>query len=144
MPVKALLHIFVFWNFSRPESPHAPSREPRKLLPDFNRNLKNLTVWQRSRYSGTSSLVPHVCSFIYLFLVCLHCGRLHSCPLCSLSCFMIKNQKIGKSRCWVDWFDFVVCSCFVVWCFCCNCFVWWTKAESRARVGRCKLVEAPQ
>ena len=33
-------------------STHAPSREPRKLLPDFNRNLKNLTVWQRSRYNG--------------------------------------------------------------------------------------------
>ena len=74
MPVKALLHIFVFWNFSRPESPHAPSREPRKLLPEFNRNLKNLTVWQRSRYNGT--IAAHTrrrASVLVVFVVfCMH------------------------------------------------------------------------
>ena len=37
----------------------------------------------------------------------------------------------------------MIWSCYVVWYFLCNCYVWWTKAELRARVGRPQTSSSP-
>ena len=50
---------------------------------------------------------------VLIYLVCKHCGHLYSCPLCSLSCFIIKNKKISKNRCLV-FLDDLVLFCSVI------------------------------